>query len=70
MHDRIKTIRINLIVVSVTLLTIFLVSMTGNAAERQFKSQGKIIFDNRTGDAADDVIFDATDFDRLAFTCR
>ncbi|MEZ3443550.1 MAG: hypothetical protein K1W30_00165 [Lachnospiraceae bacterium] len=69
MSERKKTIRINVIMVSVTLL-VLLISITGNAKEKQFHSQGKIVFDNKTEDAADDVIFDAGDFNRLAVICQ
>lgn len=63
--------RINIIMISVTLLMVLLFPLSGRVrAENQFNSQGRIIFDNRTGDDVDDVIFDADDFNRLAFTCR
>lgn len=70
MPDRKKTIRTNIVMVSVTLLTVLLFSVTGSAEEKHFNSQGKIVFDNKTEDTADDVIFDADDFDKLAYTCR
>lgn len=70
MTDRKKTLRINITMICVTLLTACLISMTGNAEGKRFNSQGKIIFDNRTGDPADDVIFAADDFEKLAYTCR
>lgn len=36
---------------------------TGKAASQaEYKSQGKIVFDNNTADTSDDVIFDASDF--------
>lgn len=69
MPDRKRTIRINIIMVFVTMLTVFMISVTGNA-EESFNSQGKIIFDNRTEDISDDVIFDAGDFNKLAYICR
>lgn len=70
MRERKKTIRTNIIIVFVTLLAVLLIPATGNAEEKHFNSQGKIIFNNRTGDTADDVIFDAGDFNKLAHTCR
>ena len=70
MADRKKTTWINVIMVFVTLLTILLFSVTGKAEENKFNSQGKIVFDNRTEDTSDDVIFDSGDFNRLAFICR
>lgn len=60
----------NIIMVSTTLLVAFSLFTEGKAEETRFKSQGKIIFDNRTEDPSDDVIFDASDFNRLAFVCR
>ena len=70
MKDKKKTLRTNVIMISVTLLAVLLFSITGEAEENRFNSQGKIVFDNKTGDETDDVIFDAGDFNRLAFTCR
>ena len=70
MRDRKKTVLANITMVSVTFLTALLVSIPGNAREGQFNSQGRIIFDNKTSSTTDDVVFDAADFDRLAFTCR
>lgn len=70
MPDRKKTIRTNIIMIFVTLLTVLLISTTGNAEEKHFNSQGKIVFNNRTEDTADDVIFDAGDFNKLAYICR
>ena len=64
-----KAMRINIMMVSATLM-VLLASMAGNAEEGQFNSQGKIVFDNRTADAADDVIFDAGEFNRIASVCR
>ena len=70
MADRKGAARINVIMISVTLMAVLLLSVKGKAEENQFNSQGKIVFDNRTEDTDDDVIFDAGDFNRLAFTCR
>lgn len=70
MSGRKKTMRTNTIMILVTLLMVLLVSVTGNAEEKHFNSQGKIIFDNRTEDPADDVVFDAADFNKLANVCR
>lgn len=69
MTNRKKTMWTNIVMVSVTLLTVLLISATGNAQEI-FNSQGKIIFSNRTEDISDDVIFDAGDFNKLAYICR
>lgn len=69
MTNRKMTMWTNIIMVSVTLLTVLLISATGNAQE-SFNSQGKIIFSNRTEDISDDVIFDAGDFNKLAYICR
>lgn len=69
MTYRKMTMWTNIIMVSVTLLTVLLISATGNAQE-SFNSQGKIIFSNRTEDISDDVIFDAGDFNKLAYICR
>ena len=70
MSDRKKTIMTNIMMVFVTLLMVVLISITGRAEEKIFNSQGKIIFNNRTEDTSDDVIFDAGDFNKLADICR
>ena len=59
MADRKGAARINVIMISVTLMAVLLLSVKGKAEENQFNSQGKIVFDNRTEDTDDDVIFDA-----------
>lgn len=55
--------------VAMTLGIIMAYSMTGKAAG-SFKSQGRIVFNNKTASTRDDVIFDAGDFERFAQICR
>ena len=69
MKDRKRTVDANIIMVLATLLAVLLFSATGRA-ENKFSSQGKIVFDNKTDDTADDVVFDAGDFNRLSGICR
>ena len=64
-----KTARINIIMVVISLVFIMAFSITGKAAG-SFKSQGRIVFNNKTESTRDDVIFDAGDFERLAQVCR
>ncbi len=64
-----RAVRINIIMVAMTLGIIMAYSMTGKAAG-SFKSQGRIVFNNKTASTRDDVIFDAGDFERLAQICR
>ncbi|MCM1182803.1 MAG: hypothetical protein NC337_05480 [Roseburia sp.] len=63
------TVNIAAIAMTAVTLAVLLTSST-KAEEGRFKSQGKIVFDNGTPDETDDVIFDAGDFNRLAYTCR
>ena len=65
-----KTIRTNIIMVMFTLIiavtyTISVNATTGLTGKR---SVGKIVFAGDTSDQ--DVIFDASDFDKLADVCR
>ena len=64
-----RTSRINIVMVVITMVFIMAFSITGKASGG-FKSQGKIVFNNKTASTRDDVIFDADDFDRLAQVCR
>lgn len=64
-----RTARINMIMVIMTLIFMMLFSITGRASEK-FKSQGKIVFNNKTVSTRDDVIFDASDFKMLAEVCK
>lgn len=64
-----RTTRINIIMVVITMVFIMAFSITGRASGG-FKSQGRIVFNNKTTSTRDDVIFDAGDFDRLAQVCR
>lgn len=59
----------NIIMILATLLIIACMSFTTHASTR-FKSQGKIVFTNKTDDISDDVIFDASDFSRLETVCK
>lgn len=69
MGHRKRTAASNFAMVLATLLAVLLFSTTGRA-DNKFGSQGKIVFDNKTQDTADDVVFDAGDFDRLSSVCR
>lgn len=40
------------------------------SASDGFRSQGRIVYTNGTPETEDDVIFDASDLDRLAEICR
>lgn len=40
------------------------------AEDVSLKSQGKIVFTNDTSDTSDDVIFDASDFEKLYNVCE
>ncbi|MBD5469913.1 MAG: hypothetical protein HDR19_01985 [Lachnospiraceae bacterium] len=64
-----RTTRINVLMVVMTLIFIMVFSITGRASDR-FKSQGKIVFNNKTVSTKDDVIFDAGDFETLAEVCK
>lgn len=64
-----RTVRINIIMVVMTLIFILAFSITGKASG-SFKSHGKIVFNNKTVSTRDDVIFDASDFERLAQVCK
>lgn len=55
----------NIIMIAFTLTLITGSYIVGNAEDSSFHSQGKIVFDNNTDDAADDVIFDASDFSTI-----
>jgi len=64
-----RTARINIIMLAMTLIFIIMSSITGKASGR-FNSQGKIVFNNKTTSTKDDVIFDASDFEKLAQLCK
>lgn len=64
-----RAVRINIIMIAITLGLIMAFSMTRKASGR-FKSQGRIVFNNKTTSTRDDVIFDADDFERLAQVCK
>lgn len=64
-----RTARINIIMVIMTLIFIMIFSITGRASG-SFKSQGRIVFNNKTASTRDDVIFDASDFEKLAQVCK
>ena len=64
-----RTARINIVMVVITMVFIMAFSITGKASGG-FKSQGRIVFNNKTASKRDYVIFDADVFDRLAKLCR
>ncbi|NDO49963.1 hypothetical protein FMM75_11395 [Lachnospiraceae bacterium MD335] len=64
-----KTARINIIMVVMAFMFIMAFSIVGKASGN-FRSQGKIVFTNKTASTRDDVVFDAGDFERLAQICR
>ncbi len=64
-----KTVRVNIIMMVMAFMLIMAFSIVGKASGN-FRSQGKIVFTNKTASTRDDVIFDAGDFERLAQICR
>ncbi len=64
-----KIARINIIMVVMAFMFIMAFSIVGKASGN-FRSQGKIVFTNKTASTRDDVVFDAGDFERLAQICR
>jgi hypothetical protein len=66
-----KTAQVNIIMMVMVMAFMFIMafSMVGKASGN-FRSQGKIVFTNKTASTRDDVIFDAGDFERLAQICR
>lgn len=70
MADRKRTMAVNIMMLAATLLAIISSTLGTGRAESRFQSQGRIIFDNKTEEATDDVVFDSEDLDRLAGTCR
>lgn len=65
-----RNIRINILLVALTLVIAAIAPMVKASASNGFRSQGKFIFTNGTDDTSDDVVFDAEDFGRLADVCR
>lgn len=70
MKNGYKTIRTNIIMILFTLIIVITSTISINAATGLTgkRSVGKIVF---AGDTAEqDVVFDASDFDKLADVCR
>lgn len=68
-----KTARINIVLILVTFIITAATSLPSFAAsgwEALGKSKGKIVYTNNTADTSDDVIFDATDFQKLYDVCK
>lgn len=61
----------SVIIATIILLTgIFINSAYANASTTSFKSNGIFKYDNNTSDESDDVIIDASDFEKLATVCQ
>jgi len=60
--------KIVLLIISITMLIGSSLSAHASSAYGM-NSQGKIVFDNNTTTTADDIIFDASDFNTLAAKC-
>lgn len=54
----------------ILIIGIFLNSAYVNASSGTFKSNGLYHSNNNTTDASDDVIIDASDFEKLATVCQ